>query len=109
MANGNGHGGNRNGSGRPKGSPNRRTREARAYAEAARDAGVSPLDAMLQAMRALHSAGQLTEAAEIGRWAAPYCHPRLSSVDVAATVSAPAAPITFVEVVRPAGRNGDED
>jgi hypothetical protein len=106
--NGNGHGGRRNGSGRKAGGSNLRTREARAFAEQARDQGVTPLDAMLQCMRKHHAAGDLDRAAEVGRWCAPYLHPRLSSVDVAASLTAPPPPIQFIEVVRDRPRADDE-
>jgi hypothetical protein len=69
-------GGKRPGSGRKKGSANRKTRE---IADRAIEEGTSPLEYMLSVMR--------DEGAESGRRddmakaAAPYVHPRLAAVE----------------------------
>lgn len=75
--------------GRPKGSANVRTRE---IADRAAREGITPLEVMLAAMRhAYDMAAQsgdaeklelLSVAAEHAKSAAPYIHPRLSSVEV---------------------------
>jgi hypothetical protein len=89
-------GGKRPGSGRKKNVPNRasanREREAAA-------SGVTPLDAMLKAMRLLlaladESANDkkqfehyIRAAAAVAKDVAPYIHPRLSTVEQAASIS----------------------
>jgi hypothetical protein len=72
------HGGKRPGAGRPKGSA---TKKTRAIANAAAAEGITPLEVMLEAMRAHHEAGRLDEAAAVAKDAAPYIHPRLASID----------------------------
>lgn len=82
-------GGKRPGAGRPKGAATRRTR---AIVEAAAEAGLQPLEMMLQAARqfwaeALDRQGRIVDrklalaAAQLARDAAPYVHPRLTSVE----------------------------
>lgn len=71
-------GGARPGAGRKVGSVARKTRELRWIAT---EAGVTPLEVMLEAMRAHYKAQRLDEAAAIAKDAAPYIHPRLSSVE----------------------------
>src|SRR6516165_4428113 len=76
-------GGRRQGSGRPVGSKNQRTVE---IARAAAEAGITPIEVMLGAMRELWAVGTpeaKREAAEIAKDAAPYIHPRLASIDQA--------------------------
>lgn len=73
----NGHGGKRPGSGRKKGSANRKTREV---ADRAAAAGVTPLEVLLEAMTYYHGQGDRQKAAAMAKEAAPYCHPRLSAV-----------------------------
>ena len=69
------HGGHRPGAGRPKGSPNKATQERQAEIAAS---GLTPLDFMLQVLRAPESS------MEDRKWAAeraaPYVHPRLSAI-----------------------------
>ena len=74
-----GYGGKQPGAGRPRGSRNRRTREAIAAAEQ----GVSPLDFLLGVMR--DSSLDLGYRIEAAKAAAPYVHPKLSHVQVQAT------------------------
>jgi hypothetical protein len=52
------------------------------------DAGPSPLEVMLTAMRAAHARGDLAAAAAFARDAAPYCHPRLTSAALGGTAGA---------------------
>ena len=59
-------------------------------------------------MRSHYAAGDLDRAAEAARWAAPYCHPKLQSLEVAGKAGGPPVPITFVEVGSTSPRNGDE-
>ena len=73
-----GRGGARKGAGRKPGSA---TRKTRAIANQAAEEGVTPLDVMLQAMRKMHSDGDLIGAANIAKYAAPYCHARLAAID----------------------------
>lgn len=77
----NNRGGRRPGAGRPLGSKNRRTQE---IARLAAEAGITPIEVMLGAMRDLWAEGTPAakrEAAEIAKDAAPYIHPRLASID----------------------------
>lgn len=76
-------GGARTGSGRKKGAATQRTRE---IADRAASEGVTPLEVMIQAMRSAYDAGELREAASIAEKAAPYMHPRLSSVSATTTI-----------------------
>ena len=71
------HGGARPGAGRKPGSRTEKTAEIalRAVSE-----GISPLEVLLQAMRAAHANGDLDKAAHYARMAAPYCHPRLNAI-----------------------------
>ena len=85
-----GRGGARKGAGRPKGSLTSRTRE---IAEKAAGQGVTPLEFMLEMMRrdAFHEDPKIEAQREMMRFeaakaAAPYIHPRLSSVEVDAEV-----------------------
>lgn len=80
-------GGARPGAGRPKGMPNKRTRELQ---KAVEDSGITPLDFMLNVMRGKAPEG--ADAAEVIAWeamrfeaakaAAPYVHPKLAAVEV---------------------------
>ena len=84
-------GGRRLGAGRPPGSKNRRTQE---IARAAAESGITPIEVMLGAMRALWDVGTAKakrEAAEIAKDAAPYIHPRLASLDQTITEHRPFA------------------
>ena len=76
-----GRGGARPGAGRPPGSTNQRSAE---IARQASEAGITPIEVMLSAMRQLWEEGTSTsirEAARIAKDAAPYVHPRLASID----------------------------
>lgn len=77
----NGPGGRRPGAGRPPGSKNQRSAE---IARQAVEAGITPIEVMLNAMRDLWEEGTpeaKREAAKIAKDAAPYVHPRLASID----------------------------
>lgn len=70
-------GGTRPGAGRPPGSKNQKTRDTAAAAAAA---GQTPVEYLLSVMRnPSRTAAQRLEAAKA---AAPYCHPRLSAVQI---------------------------
>src|SRR4029078_6989276 len=76
-----GRGGARPGAGRPPGSKNQRSAEV---ARQAVEAGITPIEVMLNAMRDLWEEGTpeaKREAARIAKDAAPYIHPRLSNID----------------------------
>jgi len=73
-------GGARPGAGRKKSSL---TEKTRAIAERATAEGVTPLEVMLQVMAELLLAGEKEKAASVAKDAAPYCHPKLSAVEVA--------------------------
>lgn len=73
-------GGKREGSGRPKGAKSEKTKQREAIRDTALADGVTPLEVMLQAMRAHYSGGRLDEAADKARDAAPYVHPKLANI-----------------------------
>jgi hypothetical protein len=76
-----GRGGARPGAGRPVGSKNHRSAEV---ARQATEAGITPIEVMLSAMRDLWEEGTpeaKREAARIAKDAAPYIHPRLATID----------------------------
>jgi hypothetical protein len=77
-----GTGGRRPGAGRKKGSATQRTRKTNLLAQKAAREGPQPLQVMLDAMRDHYDKGELDAAAEIAKAAAPYCHPRLQSVQL---------------------------
>ena len=73
-------GGARPGAGRPAGSKNQRSADT---ARQAAEAGITPIEVMLNAMRELWDQGSAEakrEAARIAKDAAPYVHPRLSNI-----------------------------
>lgn len=76
------NGGARPGSGRKKGSPNKKTAELQ---KAVAESGITPLEYMLQVMRdpATEPKDKLSAAVA----AAPYVHAKLSSVEMNATVT----------------------
>lgn len=74
-------GGKRPGAGRPVGSKNQRSAD---MAREATEAGITPIEVMLNAMRELWYEGSPEAkrgAARIARDAAPYVHPRLASIE----------------------------
>ena len=70
-------GGSRIGAGRKPGSRTKRTGE---IAEQAAARGITPLEVMLKAMTEHAHAGNLDKAAAIAKDAAPYMHPRMSTI-----------------------------
>lgn len=66
---------------RAKGSLNKATIERLALATKAKDAGITPLEVMLDAMRELLDQGNKVAAAAIAKDAAPYVHPRLQQIE----------------------------
>lgn len=71
------HGGARKGAGRKKGSCTTKTRE---LAEKAIEAGISPLEYLLEVMRDVSQ--DQKDRIDAAKSAAPYIHPKLSSVVV---------------------------
>ncbi len=93
-------GGRRVGAGRKKGIPNRAS-AAREAAIAA--SGLTPLEYMLETMRDKKKPLELR--LDMAKAAAPYVHPRLSSVEQAVLMDSPERPsitVTFVEPNRSA-------
>jgi hypothetical protein len=74
----NGRGGPRKGAGRPAGSATTKTRE---IANKAAEAGITPLEVMLEAMNSFRFAGDLEKAAGFAKDAAPYIHPKLAAIE----------------------------
>ncbi len=71
-------GGARKGAGRPKGAATKRSRK---IADRESLNGVTPLEVMLKAMRDHYEKEEWDAAASIAKDAAPYMHPKLSSVE----------------------------
>lgn len=71
-------GGTRSGAGRKPGSANVKTRE---IADKAAQAGITPLEVMLEAMHQCRDKGDIEKAAYFAKDAAPYIHARLANVD----------------------------
>jgi hypothetical protein len=94
--------------GRQKGARNRATEEARAAAEAT---GVTPLTYMLGVMRDPTADNRRRDAMAMA--AAPYLHPKMSTVEATSTSSCrerEPEPVTIqVNFVRPPPRHADED
>lgn len=74
-------GGKRAGAGRPKGSQNKATYQRLEVALQALAEGKTPLEVMLEAMRTAYDAGGAIAAMPYAKEAAPYLHPKLSSVE----------------------------
>jgi hypothetical protein len=72
------HGGKRRGAGR---KPSSLTVKSRAIAEIAMEEGITPLEVLLRAMRGYANSQQWDRAAAIAKDAAPYLHPKLTSVE----------------------------
>jgi hypothetical protein len=82
--------------GRQKGTRDRATAEARAAAEAT---GILPLHYMLSTMRNAEADQKRRDAMAIA--AAPYLHPKLSSVEARTAESAPGKTSIIVEFIKP--------
>ena len=88
-------GGRRPGSGRPRGSANRRTRE---IADRAAEEGLTPLEYMLQVMRDDEAVPARRD--DMAKAAAPYLHPRLQAVeDAKAKPEEPDRKVQIVESI----------
>lgn len=72
------HGGKRPGAGRKPGVATKKTRD---IAERALADGITPLEVMLEAMRMHVNAGRWDDAAAVAKDAAPFVHPKLSSIE----------------------------
>jgi len=75
-------GGKRDGAGRKPGSPNTKSR---LIADRAASEGITPLEYMLSVMRSEEA--EIEVRFEAAKAAAPYIHPRLSAVEMNATVT----------------------
>jgi hypothetical protein len=75
-------GGKREGAGRKPGTPNKATQEQR---DAIAASGLTPLEYMLQVMR--DEAADETRRLEAAKSAAPFCHARLSAVELSGSVA----------------------
>ena len=60
---------------------------------------MSPLQVMMHAMSLAANEGNWAQAANFARECAPYCHPKLSSVDLNATVKRDAAQMTDDQLI----------
>lgn len=78
-------GGKRPGAGRPKGKPNGATVKRTEHATALLEAGVTPLQIMVEMARGERKYDE--DILEAAKAAAPYMHPKLSSVDMNAEVT----------------------
>lgn len=88
--------------GRKKGTPNR-TSAAREQAIA--DSGLTPLDYMLQVMRDVGADD--ARRLDAAKAAAPFVHPKLSSVEMAGPNGGPVETITRIELVDLDGNGAD--
>lgn len=86
-------GGKRPGAGRPKGAANKRTREV---ADKAAQDGITPLEYMLGRMR--DESADRSERMDAAKAAAPYIHPKLSTVEHTGDPDKPVA-VTMIELV----------
>lgn len=91
--------------GRQKGAKNKTTIERELRDEMivkdAREAGILPLDLMLQCMRKQWEAGNETEAFRQAVEIAPYCHAKLSTTKISGDPEAPVQTVTRIELVAP--------
>lgn len=88
------HGGKRPGAGRKVGAATTRTRE---IADRAADDGETPLEFMLKVMRDENA--ERGERLDMAKAAAPYIHPRLSSVEASGPGGTPLIPAVAIEFV----------
>lgn len=100
-------GGKREGAGRKKGSVTKATQLRQQMIAKIAHEGVSPLDVMLGAMRAAWERNDHEKAAGYARDAAPYIHPRLSTMQHKGDPESPVETVTKIVLV--AGRgHGNE-
>ncbi len=88
------HGGARPNAGRKPGSTTTKTRE---IADKAADEGITPLEFMLQIMR--DELADRGERMDMAKAAAPYIHPRLSSVEASGPGGSALIPAVAIEFV----------
>jgi hypothetical protein len=84
------------GSGRKRGSRNKRTLEIVRNVAAT---GKTPLEVMLEAMRSYYEAGDIDKAVAFAKDAAPYVHPRMAAVEVGGKPGAPPIETKDVSIV----------
>lgn len=87
-------GGVRAGSGRKKGSPNKKTA---AIQKAVEESGLSPLDYMLEVMRDF--AAEPRDRLSAASMAAPYVHAKLSSIELTGKDGGAIKAVTRIELV----------
>jgi hypothetical protein len=80
------HGGARTGAGRKAGSLTAKTRD---IANKCAELGLTPLEVMVDAMIKYHQAGDVENAVRVAKDAAPYIHPKLSSVELGSDADSP--------------------
>lgn len=97
-------GGVRAGSGRKKGAATKRTRE---IADKAAESGLTPLEVMLDAMKEAHEAKDKKQAAYFAQMAAPYVHPKLSSVEMDAKITTKTLAQELAELNAQSNARGD--
>lgn len=96
------HGGKRPGAGRKLGAATRKTREV---AEKALNDGETPLEFMLKVMR--DPLAERSERLDMAKSAAPYIHPRLSTVEAKVDADVNAT-VTRIELVGVSASGGGE-
>jgi hypothetical protein len=95
-----GRGGKRPGAGRPQGASNK---VAQAERDAIAASGLTPLEYMLQVMR--DAGADEAKRLDAAKAAAPYCHARLSSVEVSGPDGDPMETVTRIELVSMRGND----
>lgn len=90
-------GGKREGAGRKPGSVSAATARRKEIADKAMADGVTPLEVMLTSMRKAWDDGDVPMAVSIAKDAAPYIHPKLSSVEASVDVSGHEAALDFLD------------
>ena len=99
-------GGARPGAGRPKAAISKKTKAARAVANRALTADMTPLDVMLLAMNKALESQDYPAAADFAKDAAPYVHPRLAAIEHGGPDN---GPIQFQQITRRIVRVNDTD
>lgn len=87
------HGGARNGAGRKPSSLTLKTREIAAKAS---ETGLTPLEFMLEILR--DETQEKAARFEAAKHAAPYIHPKLSSIEASGPGGAPLSQVTFFQL-----------
>lgn len=104
-------GGARRGAGRPKGSANKKTCE---IANRCAEEGLTPLEVMIDIMRQAYAKGEagFEMALDAASRAAPFIHPKLSSIDMKTTVKKDIEEYSDAELIdlaRQLARSGDSE